>query len=115
MRLRDQLLLAESSLRGHPLRAFLTTLGMIVGVAAVVAMVSIGLGARHQIENEIARLGTNLLTVQPVSQTTDGLKGSQPGKHQLSEGDARVPFSRDCSPPPVRDSLARTEPRQQAR
>jgi putative ABC transport system permease protein len=90
MRLRDQLLLAQSSLSGHPLRTFLTTLGMIVGVAAVVAMVSIGLGARHQIENEIARLGTNLLTVQPVSQTTDGLKGSQPGKHQLSEGDARA-------------------------
>jgi putative ABC transport system permease protein len=49
------------------LRAFLTMLGIIIGVAAVVIMVSIGQGAQTKVESQIASMGTNLLTVFPGS------------------------------------------------
>jgi putative ABC transport system permease protein len=51
----------------HKLRSFLTMLGIIVGVAAVIAMLSLGEGARRQIQSNITSLGTNLLYVRPGS------------------------------------------------
>jgi len=63
MNITDQIRLVVTSLLRHPLRTSLTLMGMVIGVASVVAMVSIGLGARAQIQVEIERLGTNLLTV----------------------------------------------------
>jgi putative ABC transport system permease protein len=80
----DQLRLVRMSLVRHPLRTALTLLGMVIGVASVVTMVSIGLGARAQIQLEIERLGTNLLTVQsiPRSQRESGKR------RRLTEQDA---------------------------
>jgi len=86
MQLSDQFDLARRSLRRHVLRTVLTMLGMIVGVASVIVMTSIGLSARHLVAVEIARLGTNLLTVQPTTRTTDALSGSI-GSRALSEAD----------------------------
>lgn len=88
MKAYDQFDLAKRSLARHPLRTTLTMLGMIIGVASVIAMTSLGLGARHQVQIEIARLGTNLLTVLPITRTTDSLHGSSDGGHRLSEADA---------------------------
>lgn len=90
MKLKDQLQVARSSLVANPLRSFLTMLGMIIGVASVVAMVAIGLGARHQIEMEIARLGTNLLTVHAVSPRGQFMRGGQTGERDLTEGDGKA-------------------------
>jgi len=87
MQLYDQLDLARRSLRRHVLRTVLTMLGMIVGVASVIVMTSIGLSARHLVAVEIARLGTNLLTVQPTTRTTDSLRSSSSGSRTLSEAD----------------------------
>lgn len=88
MKLRDHVHLARRSLSRHPLRTTLTMLGMIIGVASVIVMTSLGLGARQQVEREIARLGTNLLTVQPLSRATDTLPSSSDGRRTLSEDDA---------------------------
>ena len=90
MKLNDQLTLARRSLARHPLRTTLTMLGMIIGVASVITMISLGLGARQQVEEEIERLGTNLLTVHPVMRTTDSLHGSNAGQHRLTDDDARA-------------------------
>jgi putative ABC transport system permease protein len=90
MKLYDQLGLARRSLTRHPLRTMLTMLGMIIGVASIIAMTSIGLGARHQVQVEIERLGTNLLTVNPIARTTDSLRSSSDGGHRLTEGDGTV-------------------------
>lgn len=90
MRFSDQFSIAMASLVSHPLRTALTMLGMIVGVGAVVAMVSIGLGARHQIELEINRLGTRLLMAQSVVPEVDGLSGGDGGPQNLSEADAQA-------------------------
>src|SRR5262249_48512897 len=62
-------------------RAFLTTLGIIIGVGAVIAMMAIGAGAKARIEESFAAMGTNLLIIMPGSTATGGVQGgfgSQP-------------------------------------
>ncbi|MDP7119465.1 MAG: ABC transporter permease, partial [Arenicellales bacterium] len=64
MRLSDSLLSAAASLRSNKLRTALTTLGIIIGVAAVIAMVGVGKGAEQKIEEAIQGLGENVLFVR---------------------------------------------------
>jgi putative ABC transport system permease protein len=59
----------------NKMRAFLTTLGIIIGVAAVIAMMAIGAGARAQVEAAFAAMGTNLLIVLPGSTSAGGVSG----------------------------------------
>jgi putative ABC transport system permease protein len=59
------LLLALKEIRRHKLRSFLTTLGIIIGVASVVTMVSLGNGATRSVQEQVSSLGTNLLTIRP--------------------------------------------------
>src|SRR5436853_1643821 len=67
MNLFETIRLAVQSLRVNRLRSVLTTLGIILGVAALVCMVAVGEGARSRISEQIAKLGTNLLFVQPYT------------------------------------------------
>ena len=59
----------------NKMRSFLTTLGIIIGVAAVIAMMAIGAGAKAQVEQAFAAMGTNLLIVMPGSTTAGGSFG----------------------------------------
>ncbi len=61
----NTLVLALRSIRRNLLRSFLTVLGIVIGVAAVITMVTVGNGATLAIQNQIAGLGTNLLQVRP--------------------------------------------------
>jgi putative ABC transport system permease protein len=56
---------ALGALRIAKLRSFLTTLGIVIGVAAVITMVALGRGAQHAVESQLAALGTDLLTITP--------------------------------------------------
>jgi putative ABC transport system permease protein len=58
-------ILALRSIRRHLLRSFLTTLGIIIGVAAVVAMVTLGQATTKAVQAQIANLGTNILQIRP--------------------------------------------------
>src|SRR6185295_10047871 len=63
------------------MRSFLTTLGIIIGVGAVIAMMAIGAGAKAQVEAAFAAMGTNLLIILPGSSNAGGVRGgfgSQP-------------------------------------
>jgi putative ABC transport system permease protein len=90
MKIRDQLALGYRSLARHRLRSLLTMLGMIIGVSSVIVMTSLGLAARHQVEVDIARLGTHLLTVQAVSGRNDVLRGGDESRRYLTDDDART-------------------------
>ena len=68
----ELLRLALSRLRTSRLRAALTMLGVIIGVASVVALVGVGQGTTSNITSSLASLGTNLLTIIPTSQESDG-------------------------------------------
>jgi putative ABC transport system permease protein len=61
------LAVALAALRANKLRSFLTMLGVVIGVAAVIAMVALGRGAQASVKARIASLGTTLLTVMPTS------------------------------------------------
>jgi putative ABC transport system permease protein len=72
MRTSDLVASAGRALRANPMRSALTALGVIIGVASVVAMVALGSGAQAQVERSIASLGSNLLIVVPGSQRGGG-------------------------------------------
>ena len=57
--------MALRSLMTHKLRTFLTALGIIIGVASVISMISIGEGAKRQTLNTISKFGTNIITIKP--------------------------------------------------
>jgi len=81
--------LAFRVLRRNPLRAGLTMLGIIIGVGAVVAMVSLGQGASASVQSQIASLGTNVLIVIPGATTVGGVRSGLGGVSTLTVEDAR--------------------------
>jgi len=66
---------AARALLLNKLRSFLTTLGIVIGVSAVIAMVAIGEGAKAKVEESFASMGTNLLIILPGSTTSGGAHG----------------------------------------
>ncbi|WP_419661777.1 uncharacterized ABC-type transporter, permease component with DUF214 [Desulfosarcina variabilis str. Montpellier] len=61
----DTILLAQRTIRRNVLRSFLTILGIVIGVAAVILMVTLGSGATAKVTDDISKLGTNILHVRP--------------------------------------------------
>ncbi|MGC4072589.1 MAG: ABC transporter permease [Nibricoccus sp.] len=90
MRFFATLVLAFRALRRNKLRSVLTALGMIIGVGAVIAMVSMGNGAKSQVEAQIAGLGQNLITIFPGSLTTGGMRGGWGSASTLTVEDAEA-------------------------
>ncbi|MGH6619860.1 MAG: ABC transporter permease [Alphaproteobacteria bacterium] len=84
----DCLMTAFVSLRSNLMRSVLTALGIIIGVAAVIAMVAIGAGAEQRVQAVIQNLGTNLLVVLNGSSTSGGRRAGSGTKPALTEGDA---------------------------
>lgn len=76
------------ALRRNKMRSFLTALGIIIGVGAVITMVSIGNGAKAQVEAQIASLGRNVITVFPGSSTAGGARGGLGSSNTLTVDDA---------------------------
>jgi putative ABC transport system permease protein len=74
----NTLLLALRSIRRNLMRSFLTVLGIVIGVSAVITMVTLGNGATQAIQSQIAGLGTNLLQVRPGQRMGPGGGGGGP-------------------------------------
>lgn len=72
MRLSDEIKLSFSVLRTNKVRSFLTGLGIIIGIAAVIIIMSAGAGAQSLITNQFNSMGTNLIGILPGSQEEDG-------------------------------------------
>ena len=81
---------ALSALRAHKLRSALTMLGMIIGVAAVIAMVAIGGGARDRVLDQVKSLGANLFIILPGNVTQGGVRLGLGASSSLTEDDARA-------------------------
>jgi len=81
--------IAFKALGRNKLRTVLTMLGMIIGVAAVIAMVALGSGAQAQIEEAVKAQGTNLITISPGSMAmVGGVRGGAGTSTRLTEADA---------------------------
>ncbi|MBI5689885.1 MAG: ABC transporter permease [Verrucomicrobia bacterium] len=79
---------ALRALRRNVLRTFLTMLGIIIGVAAVIGMVSIGTGARVQVEQQIAALGQNVIMIMAGNMSRGGMFSGMGGAPTLTLEDA---------------------------
>ena len=76
MKLFDSFRSALQSIIVNKLRSALTMLGVIIGVASVIAMVAVGNGASQTVQQQVLSLGSNLVTVTPGNQTAEGLRGA---------------------------------------
>ncbi|HEX4644961.1 MAG TPA: ABC transporter permease, partial [Verrucomicrobiae bacterium] len=88
MKLFATLRVAARALRRNKMRTILTMLGMIIGVGAVIAMVSIGNGAKAQVEAQIASLGQNIILIFSGSFTRGGVRSGWNGAGTLTIEDA---------------------------
>jgi len=72
MKIFNLIRIALKALQRNKLRAFLTMLGIIIGVGAVIAMVAIGQGSKKSIQDQLSSMGSNMITVRPNSNQTPG-------------------------------------------
>jgi putative ABC transport system permease protein len=108
MKLYDSFRSALQSLVVNKLRSALTMLGVIIGVAAVIAMVSVGNGASQSVQNTILNLGSNLVTVTPSFGSDNGLRGAGAQAQNLTLDDMRSLQDQ------LGDTIAAAEAEQQA-
>ena len=87
-------MLALRALRRNKLRSALTALGIIIGVASVVAMVAVGNGAQARIESQVSALGQNLLIVFAGNRKSGGVNSGLGSASALTLADATA-LSRD--------------------
>ena len=90
MRVGSTFNVAFRALRRNKMRSVLTALGIIIGVAAVIAMVGIGNGAKAQVEAQIASLGQNLILIFSGSTTSSGIRTGWGGAGTLKVEDAKA-------------------------
>ena len=93
--LRMTLSAALRALRRNKMRSILTMLGIIIGVAAVIAMVSVGQGADASVQAQIASLGTNVVMVVPGATTAAGVRSGWGGASTLTVADAKA-IEKEC-------------------
>lgn len=82
--------MAIDGMISNKLRTLLTLLGIIIGVGAVIAMVSLGFGVKEQIKDNISRLGSNLLIVQSGGRTATGARIQAGSGARLTDDDAKA-------------------------
>jgi putative ABC transport system permease protein len=88
MTLWESVRIAMRMVTANPLRSALTMLGIVIGIAAVIAMVAIGSGAQQQVTNQIRSLGSNLVLVQPGSLNDGAVRLGAGRRVSLSQEDA---------------------------
>ena len=89
---------ALSAIVSHRLRSALTMLGILIGIAAVILTVGLGLGSQKQVGAQISALGSNLLIVSPGSSTSGGLRGGFGSASTLTTADAAALGSTTAAP-----------------
>src|SRR5437867_1296719 len=89
-------LVALRALARNLMRSALTALGIIIGVAAVIAMLAVGKGAEISVQSQIASMGSNMLIVMPGSTTAGGVRTGWGGSSRLTPDDLEA-IRRECS------------------
>ena len=90
MLFRESFQMALMSLYANKMRSLLTMLGIIIGVGAVIALVSVGMGVRSNVTSSIASLGSNMLIISPGSSNRGGVRGAAGSMQTLKYDDAKA-------------------------
>ncbi len=88
MLIREIIWVALGAIRANALRSFLTTLGIIIGVSAVIAMVALGEGAQRNVEEQISRMGTNVLTIRADRRRFGGVSTADTEDLEVADAEA---------------------------
>ena len=88
MLIREIIWVALGAIRANALRSFLTTLGIIIGVSAVIAMVALGEGAQRNVEERISRMGTNVLTIRADQRRFGGVSTADTEDLEVADAEA---------------------------
>ncbi|MDR3546740.1 MAG: ABC transporter permease [Candidatus Pacebacteria bacterium] len=96
MTIRDLLEETTIALSSNKVRSGLTMLGIVIGIASVIAMVAIGNGAQQSIQTSISSLGSNLLTIRPGATSSSGVRSAVGSAKSLTLDDANA-ISADIS------------------
>jgi putative ABC transport system permease protein len=86
----QSMLSALEALAANKLRSLLTMLGIIIGVGAVIVVIAIGQGAKDAVAQQLARLGTNMVTIQPGSSNVGGVPTGAGGRPTLTDKDVQA-------------------------
>lgn len=81
---------ALSTLTVNKLRTVLATLGIVIGIGSVIALISLGQGSQNAVQNQIQSLGANLLTISPGAQRGGFVSGGQGSANTLTLEDAQA-------------------------
>ena len=87
---RQCFIMAIIALKANKMRTFLTMLGIIIGVGAVIALVSVGMGVKSNVTSSISSLGSNMLIVSPGSSNRGGVRGAAGSMQTLKYDDAEA-------------------------
>src|SRR5437868_6910062 len=87
---------ASHALRRNKMRSVLTTLGIVIGIAAVIAMMEIGQGSAHLIEETIAKIGASVVQIDPSDAVKAGVSTGSGGRVTLTPEDSDA-IARECS------------------
>lgn len=87
MNYKNLILIALRALTNNKMRAFLTMLGIIIGVASVISMLAIGAGSKQSIRDEIGQMGSNMIMVQPGNGRFGGVRQSASSMQTLKMTD----------------------------
>jgi putative ABC transport system permease protein len=90
MLIKEIIAVALSAVRANLLRSFLTTLGIVIGVGAVITMVALGEGAQQQVQAQIQRMGTDVLTIRPAQASFGGVATGESSRLFASDAEALV-------------------------
>ena len=88
MLIQEIIWVALGAIRANALRSFLTTLGIIIGVSAVIAMVALGEGAQRNVEERISRMGTNVLTIRADQRRFGGVSTADTEDLEVDDAEA---------------------------
>lgn len=87
MKITNLIRIAWRAIQRNKLRAFLTMLGIIIGVASVIAMIAIGQGSKQSIQSQISGMGSNMITIRPNSNVMGGARIDIGSIQTLTEAD----------------------------
>lgn len=88
--------IAIRALANNKLRAFLTMLGIIIGVASVIAMLAIGQGSKKSIQKQIAEMGSNMIMIHPGAEMRGGVR-QDPSAMQTLKLENYVKMREECA------------------
>lgn len=90
MKIKNLIKAAIRSLKKNKMRSFLTMLGIIIGVASVIAMIAIGQGSKSSIQAQISTLGTNVLMIWPQASSTGGVRMEAGSSQKMTLEDVKI-------------------------